>query len=134
MGTLTYTTDKTAGQILTDELCGPGVRIRMFTTDKEAACVALSVDLAAVPADYVEHLRRVYDLAPDATHAFPAVIVKGSGFNGRGARPVDVKIMDECGGPYFTGGANRQLLGLLSPIKDCAWAQEWRARAAGGAS
>ena len=134
MGTTYFTTDKTASQILTDELCGTGVRIRMFTTDHEAACVCLSVDLAAVPADYVEHLRRIYDLAPDAKYAHPAVIVKGSGLNGRGARSVDVKIMDECGGPYYTGGANSQFLALLSPLKPGSWADEWRARAAGGAA
>lgn len=134
MGTLVYTSDKTAGQILQDELCSESVRIRMFTTDKEAACVCLSVDLTKVPSDYAAHLHRVYDLDPDAKHAYPAVIVKGSGFRGRGHRSIDVKIIDETCGPAYTGGANKQLLGLLSPIKDCRYAQEWRDGAVGGAA
>ena len=129
MGSLRYTTNNTASEILTKELCGKGVKIRIFTTDSEAACVALAVDLSEAPADYVAYLRTIYDLDATATHAYPAVIVKGSGIRGRGSRIIETKIIDEIMFPYYTGGANAQLMALLSPLlakHATSHAGEWR--------
>lgn len=131
MGTITYTTDKAPGAVLMNELCGPGDRIRMFTTDSESAAVALRVDLARASERQREYILRTYDLPENAACAVVGVIVKHSGLNGNGPRSVSIKIMGEESGPYYTGGASKQLLSILSPLRPGAspYAEDWRAKA-----
>ncbi len=133
MGTSTFPTAETAGKVLQAELCGPGAKIRMFTTDHESAAVALSVDLDQMDAAARRWFHQVYDLPDNAKRAIVGVIAKHSGLNGRGQRYVSLKIMSEEVGPYYNGGANAQLLQMLTPLgEDTAagkMAAEWRARA-----
>ncbi len=130
MGTICFPTDKTAGAILHDELCGGGDKtaIRMFTTNHDSAAVALSVDLTKVNDQWRDFILSTYDLPPNAQRAIVAVIVKHEGLNGRGRRNVCLKVMSEEMWPYYTGGATRQLLSILSPLRSgaCPDAEEWR--------
>lgn len=136
MGTITFPTDQTPGKVLQDELCGPDAKIRMFTTNHDSAAVVLSLDLASMDEDARRRLGLVYDLAPDAKRAFVCVVVKQSGLNGRGHRYVSLKVMTEDMGPYYYGGANAQLLAMLSPLRTDTpsgqTAAAWRAQAASG--
>lgn len=136
MGTWTFSTDATPGKVLQDELCAAGNHIRMFTTDFESAAVALSVDLTSYDKSERYRFDQVYDLPAKATRAIIGVVVKQSGLKGRGARYVSLKTMSEEMGPYYNGGANAQLLQMLTPLrKDTVAgvsAQAWRARAASG--
>lgn len=131
MGTIIYTTDKAPGAVLQDELCGEAEAIRMFTICGDSAAVALRVDLAKASDRYRDHILRTYDLPQNATCAVVGVIVKHSGLNGRGARSVSIKVMGEECGPYYTGGATKQLLSILSPLRPGAspFAEDWRAKA-----
>ncbi len=130
MGTSIFTTDKPAGAVLTDELCGEGCAIRMFEIDGAAAAVALSVDLTKISEAWRAFSLATYDLPANASRAIVGVVVKHEGLNGRGRRSVAVKVMDECVGPYYTGGASKQLLNILSPLRpNAADAQEGRERA-----
>lgn len=131
MGTISFKTDKPAGAILQEELCAPWSRIRMFTTSANAACVALRVDLTNPCAR--EAYSGLYEFAEGQDVLTVAVIVKHSGLTGRGLRTVSLKVMGEWSGPYYTGGANAQLLRLLSPLNQRdefgKWAARWRAEA-----
>jgi hypothetical protein len=131
MGTIIFTTDKTALQVLTDEICGEHTKIRMFTTDHESAAAAVSVDLTQISADWRAHILRIYDLPANAQSAIFGVVVVQSGLNGRGRRSVSLKTMGEEMGPYYTGGASKELLSILSPLRHgvCEWAEDWRGRA-----
>ena len=117
MGTITFPTTETAGKVLQAELCGPDAKIRMFTTDHESAAVALSIDLAKLDDAERRRFDQVYDLPANAKRAIVCVVAKQSGLNGRGYRYVSLKLMSEEMGPYYNGGANAQLLQMLTPLR-----------------
>jgi hypothetical protein len=131
MGTICFESDKDAGGILQDELCGETSAIRMFTTCGDSAAVAMSVDLAKASEGWRAHILETYDLPGNASRAIVGVVVKHTGLNGSGRRSISLKTMTEDMGPYYTGGANKQLLSILSPLRPgvCPWAEQWRERA-----
>ena len=140
MGTTIFETDMEPGRVLMDEICGDGARVRMFTLNLGSACVVMRLDLARIHPLGAEMIRGVYDLPAAASVALVGVVVKHTGLETPGRRTVSLKVMDEYMGPYQTGGANRQLLSILSPLRSPdtvapkyqlpnQWAREWRKRA-----
>lgn len=139
MGTIIFKTDKEPGRVLMEELQSDAVRVRMFTMDASAACVALVADINALDQRSAEMLHAVYDV-PASGRVVVACLCAHRGLDETGPRSVSVKFLDEITGPYRTGSANRQLLSLLSPLRAPEdvparyhllneWAREWRNRA-----
>lgn len=131
MGTICFTTDKEPGAVLADAFCGEAAAIRMWGADDGSATIALRVDLAKASAEWRAFILQTYDLPANAACAVVALVVKHTGLMGRGRRSVSLKVMSEDMGPYAAGGASKQLLSILSPLRPgaCEWAEAWRARA-----
>lgn len=142
MGTTVWESTASAGQIIADEL--RPYNVRMWDTDREAAAVAYVIPFEG---NDIERLRKTFKVKDGATSITTAMIIKHGGtlFNRsktlQHPRTVSIKMMDEIALPYYTGGASKQFIGILTPLNldamnpDAdAWcpirsAKEWRDKA-----
>lgn len=133
MGTIFFETDKSAYDVLRDEL---GVHILDYTLGAEAAVCACLIDLEKVSADEAAMWRAIYDVK--GSRLVIAAVVKHSGLNGIRRRTVSLKTMDETMGPYYWGASLRTLQQLTDLRPVCAdprfelshtWATTWRTKA-----